>query len=320
MTPATLLSAALLGAAIHMNIPFQPVALDDAPGVDAVQLVGGDTARLLAASEGRLSSVGEARSASPGLTLDTGALPGASWDARRLPGGPLQAVFTAPGSGVSGVMSRRADGGDEIRLHAETFVVFVQPRFVKGPGSRVTAIELADDTSQVVLFASAEAAGQTPVALGRAAASITDARVLAQGDQRWLFTLVRASGDAAEAGPRTTPSGQRMPGLLYATRLDAQLQPVSAAVALLGQHAVYEFDVDAAPGNAVALFATTAAGAIYGRAPLGDTPWPASAWKETPFPRPLASPSLLVHQGQVLCAAISDLNTPQAQVLRCQAD
>jgi hypothetical protein len=281
-----------------MDIKLLPLTLDDAASVTGVQLFNGSGVHLLAASGGELSVIPEG----PGNAERVPAMQlggGHAWDGRQLDGGPLggtffTAVYVQAGSATSSIMSKTAKARSGIRLHQETFAVYVQPHYVKGKITTlpVTAIHLKGGRAQVVLFSYDPAAGApTERPAGEPAALMTDARLLQDATGYWMFTLAPAESEAA---PRETGTATRVAGLLHAVRLDAELKPHGASFLIFGDHPVYEFDIEGAPGNQVALFATTPAGAIYARAALKDGPLPADAWKETRFARPLSSPSYVV--------------------------
>ncbi len=311
-----LLGVVVLGSATNMNIDLQPVPVANAASLTGVQLLDGNGVELLAGSGGTLSLMPEPESgAQPGATLHLGGVPGKTWDAR-FDGGILNAVHTQPGSAVCWIMSRRSGVEEATRLHSDTFAVYLQPHYVKRAASGdapVTAIRHENGKAQVVYFPRSD--GATAVLpIGEPTASITDARLLADSNGYWLFTLVRVPGDPT---PRETPSGRRTAGILYATRLGKDLKPIgSAAIRIIGKQRVYEFDVDRAPNDETAIFATTHAGAIYARGALSDSPLPEEAWKETVFERPLSSPSLLLRNGAAYCAAIENMRKTDARVLR----
>ncbi len=310
----------ILWSGTNMNIKLLPLPLDDAASVTRVQLFIGSGVQLLAASGGELSVITEG----PGHADRVPAMQlggGQAWDARRLDGGPLggtffTAVYVQAGSATSSIMSKTAKARSGTRLHEEAFAVYVQPHYVKGRITTlpVTAIHLKDGRAQAVLFSyDPQSGAPTMRPAGDPAPLMTDARLLADATGYWMFTLVPAESEAA---PRETGTATRAPGLLHAVRLDAHLKPHGDAFPVFGDHPVYEFDIDAAPENQAAIFATTPAGAIYAQSALNDAPLPADAWKETRFARPLSSPSLLIHDGIPQLAAIEQPAEPEARILR----
>ncbi len=309
----TIAGAALLPA-MTMTIHLEPVPLADAPAVSGVRLLDRAGIPLLLGAAGKLFVPSES---GKWPELNLGGLPGAAWDARLAADGSLAAVYTKPGSAFCWIMSRKSGAETALRLHEETFVVYVQPHFVKGlaAGLSVSAILHKNDRAQVMLFRSAERQTE-PRPLGVPANFLSDARVLRDADGYWLFTQTRITGAAAGAGPRDTSSGTEMPGILHAHRFDKDLKPVGQPIPILGAQAVYEFDVEPAPDGKVAIFATTPAGAVYALSALSDSPFPHDAWKETAFKMPLSSPSLLLHDGIAHCAAVESLETKEARVLR----
>jgi hypothetical protein len=308
---------AVLWSATKMNIEFHPLPFADPRSVDAVQLVKGTGAPLLVGSNGNLLLIPESQGSPQEPAMQLGALPGMTWDAHRDGHGALSVVYTEPGSAACWVMSKKFGAQNETRLHSETFVVYLQPHFVKGPveGLPVTAILNEEGVEHMMLFPLSDKTN-TPRAAGAPGKSIMDARLLGDSTGYWLFTLSRATGESASAGPRTTPSGSRMPGLLTVMRLNHDMQAAAKEIHILGAQPIYEFDVDAAAGDHVAILATTPGGAIYAMAAIKDLPLPADVWKETKWPAPLSSPSLLVTGGISHCAVVEHLGTGHARVLR----
>ena len=311
-----LLSGYVLWAGTSMNIKLQPVSVDNAESVTGVQLLNGTGVQILVGYGNRLVPEGASGAGRlPELNIDSPY--GSTWEARRLDAGTLAAIYTQPGSAISWVVSRTSSGEDEKRLHSETFALYFQPRYVKGPAADppVTAIRYQGSRADVVLFAS-DNRTSAPRTLGEPSKSLTDARLLQDSTGYWLFTLVNVPGHGASAGPRKCLSGDRTAGILHATRLNKDLKAEGSAIRILGVQPVYEFDVAPVPNDDVSILATTRGGAIYAKAALTDSALPPDAWKETPFERPLSSPSLIVREGVAHCAAVQDVETPDARVLR----
>lgn len=297
----------------NMTIKLQPVAFEKPASVTGVRLLNGANVQTLAGSQGNLMWVGGDQADSAAKALRVGG-PGSTWDAHLGEDGNLAAVYTQPGSAVSWIMLRKTGEAKGTRLNADAFAVYVRPHFVKGPKLQVTSIRLADGKAQVMMLSPSSA----PV--GEEQGSITDARLLAGADGYWLFTLSRVPGVGGDAAPRETVSGKQMPGILHVTRLGEDLKLLGKPVPVFGLRPVYEFDVDAAPDHEVAVLATTPAGLIYARSALKETPVPEKLVTETPFEHPLSSPSLVVHDGKLICAVIENIGTPEARILKGQIE
>ncbi len=305
-----------------MNIKLLPLPLDDV-SVTSVQLFEGIGVQLLVASKDGLSVITQGKPTPEIIpTMKLGGS-GATWEARRLEDGSFTAVYTQPGSAVCWVMSKRSGESEGIRLHTEAFAVYLQPHYVKGPvsESRVTAIQHKGGLAQVVLFTRDPSTRlASTVRIGGTAESIMDARLLQDSAGYWLFLLAAAPGEAGSADPRVTATGSRMAGLLHAVRLDGKLNPIRNSIQVLSGRPIYEFDIEPAPDDQIAIFATTPAGAIYARGALKDIPLKEGAWKESLFAQPLSSPSLLLRKGIAYFAAVEGVKTPNARVLRGQIE
>ena len=313
---ALFLSACAGVAAADMDLSLAAVPVNDAAAVTAVQLLQGERTELLAATAGQVSLVatadGQAR-LNPTMSLDSSS----TWEIRRFDDG-LTVLYTEAGSATSWVMSKSSTLPRGARIHEDTFVVYLQPHFVRGPGSPsgMTAIRHRDGISQVMHFSYDAANRQNVVReIGRPATTILDARLLRDAAGYWLFTLLHAPDEA------TAPvRGARLATILTAERLDDALNARGDAIRVFGSRPVYEFDVQAAADGEIAVLATTPAGAIVGRGRLTDMPLPADQWKETPFAAPLSSPSLLISDGSTHAAALERAGEPAARLLRGRVD
>ena len=312
---------ALWAGTNNMDIKLLPVPLDGAASVGGVRLFDREGVKLLVSSPEGLSVIDGGASKAhlvPAMELDSSG----GWDARWTQGG-FATVYTQPGSAVSWVMSRNSGAPVATRINDEAFANYSQPRFAKGllVGLPITAIYNKNGLSQVVLFSRDPQTRESSTSkLGKPMAAIMDARLLRDSTGYWLFTLAHVPHSSNPSDVVTTVSGATNAAVLLAQRLDQELKLLGEVIRVFGDHPVHEFDVDAAPNGEVVIFATTPAGAIYGRGTLTGGPLPAKAWKETLFKFRLASPSLLLHDGSAYLAAVEKPGEPDTRVLRGQID
>jgi hypothetical protein len=301
-----------------LEITMHVLSLADAASVTGVQLIEDTGAQLLLAQGSELSVVARgAAKAERRPVMQLGAAP--AWDIHVKADGSFGAVYAQPASAVSWIMVKDASSSPPTRLNTDAFAVYSRPHFVKGQpdGRSVTAIQDQNGRSWVTSFrGETSTGGILPKQLAGPEKSILDARLVRGPTGYWLFLLMRVPGTVASSTARKTATGTRMPGLVYCRRLDVDLNASGAAVRVLGDHPVYEFDVAAAGGDEFAIFATTPTGAILGKGAGKDGALAPTSWQETSFKNALSSPSILVHQGVVHLAALENAGEPNAHVLQ----
>ncbi len=308
-----------------MNITLSNLEINETAGVTGVQLVqrSGKLQLLLARGKQLSEAAVPAAGASRPLEFTPAGetYSRSSWDAKPFEGtvGELASVYVRAESAVSWAMFHTPKFAVDSRIHMETFAVYDHPRFVKGQRPdqwSVTAVKYADGLSIPMIFSRGALGGSAPRVkeAGAYPDTVLDARLLQTSDGFWLFLLMNDSGQDQNPTFREPSAGRRAPAVLKALHLNAALEITSVPTRLFGATPIYEFDVDATPGGAVAIFATTQEGAIFAKGIL-EPGKPMPTWNTVKLETPLVSPSVVIHGGEASIAAVADMAGPHPSVV-----